>query len=85
MCRIIDLQEIIDYLPDAFSDLAKVTRSYIPAVNIHAMMEIPEKGFRLKNAATAAPEEEQGISGATASNGGDVAQAMALLSRGGHG
>ena len=32
--RILDLQSIAQSMPDAFTDLARVTRSHIPAANI---------------------------------------------------
>ncbi|KAK9942694.1 hypothetical protein M0R45_008346 [Rubus argutus] len=75
--RIIDLQKVADSLPDAFSDLAKVTRSHIPAANVPARMEVPEKDFRLIDAASATQNVGQGIAGATPNVGGDVAQAVA--------
>ena len=39
--RIIDLQSIAQSIPDAFNDLAKVTRSHIPAANIPARTDVP--------------------------------------------
>ena len=36
------LQEIANQLPDAFTDTKTVTKSYIPAANAHARIEIPE-------------------------------------------
>ena len=31
-------------MPDAFTDIAKVTRSHIPAANVPARLEVPNKG-----------------------------------------
>ena len=36
------LQEIANQLPDAFTDTKRVTKSYIPAVNAPAWIEIPK-------------------------------------------
>ena len=36
------LQEIANQLPDAFTDTKRVTKSYIPAVNAPARIEIPK-------------------------------------------
>ena len=36
------LQAITTQLPDAFTDTKRVTKSYIPAVNAPARIEIPE-------------------------------------------
>ncbi|KAM1418750.1 hypothetical protein ACFXTO_022373 [Malus domestica] len=41
MRRIIDLQSIAQSMPDAFNDLAKVTRSHIPAANTPARIYVP--------------------------------------------
>jgi len=38
--KIIHLQEITNQLPDAFTDMKRVTKSYIPAVNSPARIEI---------------------------------------------
>lgn len=40
--RIIHLQNIANQLPDAFTDTKKVIKSYIPAVNTPARIDIPE-------------------------------------------
>ncbi|KAK9907163.1 hypothetical protein M0R45_002408 [Rubus argutus] len=72
-----DEWKVADSLPDAFSDLAKVTRSHIPATNVPARMEVPEKDFKLINAASATQNVGQGTAGATPNVGGDVAQAVA--------
>ncbi|KAM2692608.1 hypothetical protein EV2_006881 [Malus domestica] len=37
---ILNLQSIAQSMPNAFTDLAKVTRSHIPAVNAHARMDV---------------------------------------------
>ena len=39
--RITHLQKIASQLPDAFTDIAKVTKSYIPAANTPARINIP--------------------------------------------
>ncbi|KAM1418002.1 hypothetical protein ACFXTO_021734 [Malus domestica] len=39
--QIIDLQSITQSIPDTFNDLAKVTRSHIPAVNTPARINVP--------------------------------------------
>ena len=39
--RIIDLQSIAQSMPDIFNDLAKVTRSHIPAANTTARIDVP--------------------------------------------
>ena len=40
--KIMHLQEIANQLPDAFTDTKRVTKSYIPAVNAPARIEIPK-------------------------------------------
>jgi len=42
MQKIMHLQEIANQLPDAFTDMKRVTKSYIPAVNAPAQIEIPK-------------------------------------------
>ncbi|KAK9903176.1 hypothetical protein M0R45_001187 [Rubus argutus] len=54
-------------------------RSNIPAANIPARMEVPEKDFRLKDVTNATQEDGQGTADAITKNGGDVAKAMAPL------
>ncbi|KAM1935321.1 hypothetical protein ACFX15_019392 [Malus domestica] len=39
--RIINLQSIAQSMPDAFTDLAKVTRSHIPAANTPTRIDVP--------------------------------------------
>ena len=39
--QIIDIQSIAQSMPDAFNDLAKVTRSHIPVANTHARIDVP--------------------------------------------
>ncbi|KAM1628851.1 hypothetical protein ACFX2K_017216 [Malus domestica] len=39
--RILDLQSIAQSMPDAFTDLARVTRSHIPAANTLAKIDVP--------------------------------------------
>ena len=40
--RILSLQNVANQLPDTLHDLAKVTRSHIPAANMPARIVIPE-------------------------------------------
>ena len=42
MQKIVHLQTIANQLPDAFTDTKRVTKSYIPAANAPARIEIPE-------------------------------------------
>ena len=42
--RIIDLQKVADSMPDGFVDIAKVTRSNIPAANVPARLDVPKYG-----------------------------------------
>ena len=42
MQKIVHLQAIANQLPDAFTDTKRVTKSYIPAANALASIEIPE-------------------------------------------
>ena len=67
--RIIDLQKVADSLPDAFSDLAKVTRSHISAANVPARLEVPTKGH-----GTSAPTI--GDHGAATTHSGGVVEAV---------
>ena len=46
--RIIHLQQIANQLPDAFTDAAKVTKSYIPAVNTPARVVVPVEQSSVK-------------------------------------
>ena len=69
--RIIDLQNVADSMPDAFTDIAKVTRSHIPAANVPARLEVPNKGHGAAYRGTV-----------TALSGG-VVEAMAPQGRGG--
>ena len=39
--RIIHLQNLANQLPDAFIDTKKVTKSYIPAANTLAQIDVP--------------------------------------------
>ncbi|GLT24789.1 hypothetical protein GCM10007933_42910 [Zoogloea oryzae] len=41
--RITKLQNIVSSMPDAFTDTARVTRSYIPATNFPAKIDIPKE------------------------------------------
>ena len=40
--KILNFQELANQLPDAFTDTKRVTKSYIPAVNTPARIEIPD-------------------------------------------
>ncbi|GJX81848.1 retrovirus-related pol polyprotein from transposon TNT 1-94 [Tanacetum coccineum] len=40
--KIMHMQEIVNQLPDAFTDPKRVTKSYIPVVNAPARVEIPD-------------------------------------------
>ncbi|GJZ27792.1 hypothetical protein Tco_0572439 [Tanacetum coccineum] len=40
--KIMHMQEIANQLPEAFTDIERVTKSYIPAVNAPARVEIPD-------------------------------------------
>jgi hypothetical protein len=51
-------------MPDAFSDIAKVTRSHIPAANVPARLEIPTMGYGTAR-------------GAATTHGGSVVEAVA--------
>ena len=42
MQKIVHLQAIENQLPDAFTDTKRVTKSYIPAANAPARIEIPK-------------------------------------------
>ena len=41
--RIIDLQNIVDSMPNVFTDIAKVTSSHIPATNVPTKLEVINK------------------------------------------
>ena len=65
--RIIDLQSITQSMPDAFNDLAKVTRSHIPDVNTPARIDVPRvrqqpvwEGRTIPEGREAAPSTRQG-------------------------
>ena len=53
--RILNLQNVADSMPDAFSDIAKVTRSHIPAANMPARLEIPTTGYGATTGVTTTP------------------------------
>jgi len=46
--RIVDMQAIANQLPDAFTDINRVTKSNIPVVNVPARIEIPKDKVTLK-------------------------------------
>ena len=67
VCRIIDLQSISQSMRNAFNDLAKVTRSHIPAANTHARIDVPRlrqqpawEGRTVPKGEEAAPSTRQG-------------------------
>ena len=64
--RILDVQNVADSMPDAFADIDKVTRSYIPAANMPARLEVPSKGHCAEAKSTATTP------------GGGVAEVVAL-------
>ena len=39
--RILDFQNVAQSMPDTFIDLARMTRSHIPAANMPAKMDVP--------------------------------------------
>ena len=41
--KIMHFQELANQLPDAFTDMKSVTKSYIPDVNVPARIEIPNR------------------------------------------
>ncbi|XP_004309292.1 PREDICTED: uncharacterized protein LOC101304635, partial [Fragaria vesca subsp. vesca] len=51
---ILELQKVADTMPDSFSEIAKVTRSDIPAANVPARLEVPRKGTAIPGLGTAA-------------------------------
>ncbi|XP_004301938.1 PREDICTED: uncharacterized protein LOC101304199 [Fragaria vesca subsp. vesca] len=52
--RILELQKVADTMPDSFSEIAKVTRSDIPAANVPARLEVPRKGTAIPGLGTVA-------------------------------
>ena len=40
--RIVHLQGLTNQLPDAFTDIKKVTKSHVPTVNVPAHIDVPE-------------------------------------------
>ena len=40
--RIVHLQGLANQLPDVFTDIKKVTKSHMPAVNASARIDVPE-------------------------------------------
>ena len=65
--RIIALRNVADSMPDSFTDIAKITRSHIPAANVPARLEIPRSGKTVDVKTTL---------------GGSVVEAMAPKGRG---
>jgi hypothetical protein len=43
MLRLINLQNIVNNLPDAFTDYKSVTKSWNPMVNAPERVEVPKK------------------------------------------
>ena len=58
--RILHLQDLADQLPDAFTDPNKVIKSYIPAVNTPAHIEIPIGDSGNAIASTSKPSLKRG-------------------------
>jgi hypothetical protein len=50
--RIIHLQAIVNRLPDAFNDAAKVTKSHIPASNVLARIIVLEEHVKMDDKPT---------------------------------
>ena len=58
--RIIHLQDLVDQLPDAFTDPNKVLKSHIPAINASAHIEIPIGDSGNAIASTSKPRLKRG-------------------------
>ena len=58
--RIIHLQDLVDQLPDAFTDLNKVLKSHIPTVNAPTHIEIPIGDSGNAIASTSKPRLKRG-------------------------
>ncbi|XP_012853314.1 PREDICTED: uncharacterized protein LOC105972879 [Erythranthe guttata] len=55
--RIIHLQNIANRLLDAFNDSSKVTKSYIPTVNVSARIAVPEEHAKMNDD----PHDKNGV------------------------
>ena len=77
--RILDLQHVSESMPDAFTDIAKVTRSYIPAANVPARLEIPvqRRGTDAVRPGQSAPDAADGGFGNPAAACGGAAGGQA--------
>lgn len=51
--RLVYLQDVANRLPDAFSDAAKVTKSYVPAMNVPARIDVGQGPHMAANESTA--------------------------------
>ena len=60
MQKIVHLQAIANQLPDAFTDTKRVTKSYIPAANAPARIEIPEIKSENKNTHESKTRQKRG-------------------------
>ncbi|KAL0323103.1 UNVERIFIED_CONTAM: Copia protein [Sesamum angustifolium] len=58
--RIIHLQNIANRLPDVFIDTKKVTKSYIPAENVPARLEVPEATLTQSKASESQKHRKRG-------------------------
>ncbi|KAJ9544182.1 hypothetical protein OSB04_023889 [Centaurea solstitialis] len=56
--RILNLQNVADSIPDAFTNIAKVTRSHIPAANVPARLEVPKHGHNTVGKSVATTHSE---------------------------
>ncbi|KAL6219425.1 hypothetical protein ACLB2K_007184 [Fragaria x ananassa] len=69
--RILDLQKVVDSMPDSFTNIAKVTRSTIHAANVPTRLEVPKTGQ-----VNATPGlGTTGVAGVPNAHGGRVAMA----------
>ena len=58
-------------MPDSFTDIAKVTRSHIPAANVPARLEVPRNGHNTMDRVVKSTKEH-----ATTTLSGGVAEAV---------
>ncbi|KAK9947426.1 hypothetical protein M0R45_003052 [Rubus argutus] len=66
--RILSLQNVANQLPDAFNDLANVTRSHIPAANVPARIDVPVgRRVPVEHVASVEPTEQRTLSSAVQS------------------
>ncbi|KAK9930871.1 hypothetical protein M0R45_018177 [Rubus argutus] len=66
--RILSLQNVANQLPDAFNDLANVTRSHIPAANVPARIDVPVgRRVPVEHVASVEPTEQRTLPSAVQS------------------